>query len=293
MNIIQYFIVVSAVFRTNIVLIVFALLFFNLYGAIPTTPETTPNSSPAGASPTILKESSNQTSQTKTEPKPAVQDLATPSQRSGVTIQQPVTQKKDVKLGKDYRQIMAERQQKVRAEQQRMKQAHQQSVAARAAGATGPVPQQSIQQYYQGQQDAKFAQQYGASSPQSVSALQAQDYAGVQTSAPKKEPLKKPSTKTTATTKQAVDQKTAQSKQPGVIQQNTAALQKQAQEQKKKIFKGRLPAQRMQRKAWPPKVRKRAAQPKTAKSAKATASKTPAAAPTSTGIKPLKAVPAS
>lgn len=292
MNVIQYFIVVSAVFRTNIVLIVFALLFFNLYGAIPTTPETTPNSSPADASPTILKESSNQTSQTKTETKPAVQDSSTVSQKPGVTTQQPVAQQKDVKLGKDYRKIMAERQQKVRAQQQRMQQAHRQSVAARAAGATGPVPQQSIQQYYQGQQDAKIVQQYGASSPQSVSALQAQDYAGVQTSTPKKEPLKKTAAKTTATTKQSTDQKTAQSKQPGVVQQNATNVQKQAPDQKQKAFKGRLPAQRMQRKAWRPKVRKRVAQSAVVKSATAPTSKAPAA-PTPTGIKPLKAVPTS
>jgi hypothetical protein len=214
--------------------------------------------------------------------------LQTPAvQTQQPAAQQPVAPQKDVKLGRDYREIMAERQQKLKAQQQRMQQAHQQSVAAQAsARATGPVPQQSIQQYYQAQQDAKIAQQYGAWSPQSVSARQAQDYAGVQTSAPKTAPVKKPDAKTTpaGTSKTTTDQKSTPTKQPGSPQKDAAPQKKTPQQT---AFRGKLPAQRVQRKAWRPAVRKR----KTAQAApaKAAAQSAPKPGTQATGIKPLPA----
>lgn len=302
----------KSIFYTGSWLILFTTSFINAYAAMTPTPATT--TSPAPVAPAQATEAPTTTPTTTTPATTvAITPAATPvasqaapaatpaptsnvtapiapqttPQATGIQIQQPVIPQKDVKLGRDYREIMADRQQKLKAQQQRMQQAHQQSVAAQAsARATGPVPQQSIQQYYQAQQDAKIAQQYGAWSPQSVSARQAQDYAGVQTSAPKPAPVKKPDAKATpaATSKTATDPKTAQQKQPGVVQKDAATLQKQAQKQKQKAFRGRLPAQRMQRKAWRPAVRKRTAQAAPEKGATATASKPTTQA---TGIKPL------
>lgn len=245
--------------------------------SVTTTPVAT-TSTASAVTPTTT------TPATSTTQVPA--ETTTPSTSPAAQTQQPATQQKDVKLGRDYREIMADRQQKLKAQQQRMQQAHQQSVAARAsARATGPMPQQSIQQYYQAQQDAKVAQQYGAWSPQSVSARQAQDYAGVQTSAPKPTAVKKPDSKTTTpvSSQGAVNTKNTQVQKPGAVQKNTAPTQKQAQEQK--TFRGKLPAQRMQRKVWRPAVRQRkTAQPAPAKATNQTAQKS---ATQATGIKPL------
>lgn len=256
--------------------------------AAPTTPAVAPVASDSSSWAVTPVATATTAATSDITPSPAASQVVTPAATtpSATQITIPPAQQKDVKLGRDYREIMADRQQKLKSQQQRMQQAHQQSVAARAsARATGPVPQQSIQQYYQAQQDAKVAQQYGAWSPQSVSARQAQDYAGVQTSAPKPTAVKKPAAPTTTpvSSQGAVNTKNTQVQKPGAVQKNTAPTQKQAQEQK--TFRGKLPAQRMQRKAWRPAVRQRkTAQPAPAKATNQTVQKS---ATQTTGIKPL------